>query len=167
MLFGSEIRIACWMKKTTILKAVLAELENDLHRLQAANEDASAGATSSEARAETKWDTCGLESSYLARGHALQFKALAAHVHELRSFFIPSFKGKPIGSGALVEVEQSGEAMLFFLLPCGGGVEVTVEGREVTVITPESPVGAALLDKNEGDTYSFRVGSTEKILNVG
>ena len=154
------------MKKITILEAVLAELETDLHRLQAANEDASAGATSSEARAETKWDTCGLESSYLARGHAMQFEALATHVHELRSFVMLSFANKPIGPGALIEVEQGGEAMLFFLLPCGGGVEVTIEGREITVITPESPVGAALLGKEEGDTYSFRAGSTEKVLTV-
>ena len=134
--------------------------------MQAANEDASAGATSSEARAETKWDTCGLESSYLARGHAMQFEALATQVHELRSFALPSFKGKPIDPGALIEVEQGGEAMLFFLLPCGGGVEVTIAGCEITVITPESPVGAALVDKEQGDTYSFRAGSTETILSV-
>jgi hypothetical protein len=154
------------MNKTTILEAVLAVLEEDLHRLRVANEDASAGATSSEARAETKWDTCGLESSYLARGHAMQFKALAAHVHELRSFVASSFSGGLIGSGALVEVEQTGEKMIFFLLPCGGGVEVRVEGREITVITPESPVGSALLDKKQGETYSFRAGLIGKIISV-
>lgn len=154
------------MNKTTILKEVLVALENDLQRLQAANEDASVGAISSEARAETKWDTCGLEASYLARGHARQFKALAADVCELRAFTPPVYVGKPIGSGALIEVEQGGEKMLFFLLPFGGGVEVVVEGREVTVITPESPVGAALLDKKEGDNYSFRVGLIGTILSV-
>jgi len=154
------------MNKTIILEAVLAEMEAELHRLQAANEDASAGATSSEARAETKWDTCGLESSYLARGHAIQFKKLAADVCELRAFPLLSFIGKPIASGALIEVEQSGDKMLFFLLPCGGGIEVMAEGMEVTVITPESPVGTALLDKNQGDTYSFRAGSKGTILSV-
>jgi hypothetical protein len=154
------------MKKTTINQALLSELENDLRRLQAANKDASEGATSSETRAETKWDTCGLEASYLARGHALQFKALAAAFCELRAFNAPSFKDVPIDVGALVEVEQSGETMLFYLLPCGGGTELTVEGREVTVITPESPVGAALLGKQPGDTYSFRAGMTGNVLKV-
>jgi len=154
------------MKKITILQALLAKLENDLRRLQAANQDAAAGATHGESRAETKWDTCGLEASYLARGHAQQFKALAADVCELRAFTPPVYVGKPIGSGALIEVEQFGENMLFFLLPFGGGVEVMVDGREVTVITPESPVGAALLDKKEGDEYSFRAGMVGKILSV-
>ncbi len=154
------------MNKPMILKALIAELEEELRRLMAANEQASAGATDSEARAETKWDTCGLESSYLARGHAQQFKTLAAEVHNLRGFVAPDYTGRPVGVGALVEVDMGGEAMLFFLLHCGGGIDLTVEGREVTVITPESPGGAALLDKQPGDSFSFRAGVEGKILHV-
>jgi len=154
------------MNKPMILKALLAELEEELRRLMAANEQASAGATDSEARAETKWDTCGLESSYLARGHAQQFQALVADVENLRAFTAPDFSGRPIGVGALAEVEMGGEAMLFFLLHCGGGIDLTVEDREVTVITPESPVGTALLDKQPGDSFSFRAGVEGKILSV-
>lgn len=154
------------MNKAMILQILLAELEEDLRRQLAANKQASAGATDSEARAETKWDTCGLEASYLARGHAQQFKELAADVHQLRGFIAPDFTDRPIGTGALVEVYFGGAATLFFLLHCGGGTELTVEGREVTVITPESPVGAALLDKHPGDSFSFRAGSSGKILSV-
>lgn len=154
------------MNKPALLRAVIAELENDLRRQQAANEDASDGATHSEARAETEWDTCGLESSYLARGHALQFKALVADMETLRTFMIPVFSGKPIGIGALAEVELDKEKLTFFLLPCAGGTEVRVEGAEVTVVTPSSPVGAALMDKKKGDKFSFRAGSSGKVLSV-
>jgi hypothetical protein len=154
------------MKKTTILNALIATLEKDLLRQQAANKQASAGATDSEARAETKWDTCGLESSYLARGHAKQFEALAVNVQELQGFVIPVFAGKPIGLGALVEVKLDGLPMNCFLLPCGGGVDLDVEGCEVTVVTPESPIGAALLEKKEGDHFSFRAGSSGTVLRV-
>ncbi len=154
------------MNKPALLHAIIAELENELRRQQAANAQASAGATDGEARAETKWDTCGLEASYLARGHALQFKALAADVHALRAFSIPVFSGQPIDSGALVEVELDKAKVLFFLLPCAGGTELHVEGRDVTVITPESPVGAALFQKKKGDKFSFRAGSSGKVLSV-
>ena len=154
------------MNKPMILKALIAEREKELHRLLAANERASAGATDSESKAETKWDTCGLEASYLARGHAEQFKTLAAEVHNLRGFVASDYTDRPIGVGALVEVEMGGEAMLFFLLHCGGGIDLAVAGREVTVITPESPVGAALLDKQQGESFSFRAGAAGKILNV-
>ena len=154
------------MDKNKILKSVIEELEADLRRQLVANEQASAGATDGEARAETKWDTCGLESSYLARGHARQFQTLAADVHNLRGFVAPDYANRPIGVGALVTVELGGDAVRFFLLHCGGGTDVVVEGMEVTVITPESPVGAALLDRRQGDTFSFRAGLSGKILSV-
>ncbi len=154
------------MDKNKILKAVVSELEEDLRRQLAAQETAAAGATHGEAKAETKWDTCGLEQSYLARGHAQQFEALAKQVEELRAFVPPAFSGKPIGVGALIEAEMSGEKMVFILLNCGGGVELTAENREITVITPESPVGAALLDKKQGDAYSFRAGMDGEIMSV-
>ncbi len=154
------------MNKTALLRAVITELENDLHRQQDANKQASAGATDGEARAETKWDTCGLESSYLARGHAMQFKALVADLETLRTFMIPVYDRLPIGVGALVETELDKEKMLCFLLPCAGGIEVNFEGREVSVITPSSPIGAALMDKKTGAKFSFRAGSAGKILSV-
>ncbi|MGE4490356.1 MAG: hypothetical protein AB7E95_12515 [Kiritimatiellales bacterium] len=154
------------MNKPALLRAVIAAIETDLHRQREANRQASAGATDSETRAETKWDTCGLEASYIARGHAMQFKALARALDELKTFMIPVYDGKPVGPGALVEVEQDHEKMLCFLLPCAGGIELNFEGRAVTVITPESPIGAALVDKKQGDSFSFRTGSAGKILLV-
>jgi len=154
------------MNKPALLRAIITELESDLRRQQAANQQASAGATDGEARAETKWDTCGLEASYLARGHAMQFKALAADVHELRAFTVPVFTGLPAGLGALIEVDMDKEKLLFFLLPCAGGTELCFDSRNVTVITPSSPIGAALFDKKKGDKFSFRAGSSGKVLSV-
>ena len=154
------------MNKDAILKAVLEALQEEVRRQLAAQETAAAGATHAEARAETKWDTCGLEQSYLARGHARQFEILARQVEELRNFTPSDLSGKPIAPGALIEVEMGGEEGLFFLLHCGGGTELKVENREITVITPESPVGAALLHKKQGENYSFRPGAAGKIIWV-
>jgi len=154
------------MDKLRILKAVRSELEEELRRQLAAQQTAADGATHAEARAETKWDTCGLEQSYLARGHARQFERLAAQVEELRSFVPPSFSGKPIAVGALVEAEMNGETMLFLLLNCGGGIELKLDGRTLTVITPESPIGAVLTGKVKGDIYSFRAGLDGTVRSV-
>lgn len=154
------------MDKLKILKAVQEALEAELRRQLAAQEMAASGATHVEAKAESKWDTCGLEQSYLARGHAKQFEALAMQMEELRAFVPACFSGKPIGAGALVETEMDGETDLFFLLNCGGGTELEVDGREITVITPESPVGAALVGKRQGAAYSFRAGMTGEIHRV-
>ena len=99
-----------------------------------------------------------MEQSYLARGLAQQVEKLAEQVEELRAFVPADFSGRAIGVGALIETELDGFKDWFFLLECGGGTEVEVEGRTVTVITPESPVGDALCGKAEGEAYSFRAG---------
>ena len=154
------------MDKVRILEAVLAKLEEELRVQLKGQASAAEGATHVEAKAESKWDTCGLEQSYLARGLAKQFEMLARQVEELRSFVPPDCVGKAIEIGALAETEMDGICSLFLLLKCGGGTEIEVEGREITVITPESPVGAALTGKKQGESYSFRAGTAGTIRSV-
>ncbi len=152
--------------KSEIINALLAVMESNLRRHFEANKNASDGATDAESRAETKWDTCGLEASYLARGHALQFKQTAAQVDELRAMEPQSFIGKPIGKGALVEVDSGGEKLFFFIMNHGGGTELHLDFGEVTVITPESPLGASLMGKKDGEVYTLRSGISGEIQKV-
>lgn len=154
------------MDKTKLMHTLLESMEAQLLRHQSANKNASAGATDEESRAETKWDTCGLEASYLARGHALQFKELAAQLEELKSMDTVSYEGKSIGVGAFVEVEVDGFKDFFFLMHHGGGIELKLEFGTVTVITPESPVGVALAGKQAGETYRLPSGLSGRILAV-
>ena len=154
------------MDKKKIMKAVFQSLEAELQRQLKGQAMAAEGATHAEAKAETKWDTCGLEQSYLARGLAKQFEKLAGQVDDIRTFKPADYAGRAINVGALIETETDGFKDVFFLLYCGGGIEVQVDGREITVITPESPVGAALMGKKEGKTYSFRAGVKGKILSI-
>lgn len=62
------------MNKPLVLNAVISRLQGNLELLKAANMQAKENATDSESRAETKWDTGGLEASYLARGYARRFE---------------------------------------------------------------------------------------------
>jgi len=154
------------MDKALILRKLRAQLEADMLRQRDANKRASAGATDSEGRAETKWDTCSLESSYLARGHAQQFEKLAADIRQLQVLTAEDFKDRPIGTGALVEVTFGDDSKLFYLLQCGGGIKLRVDERDLTIITPQTPVGKALRGKKRGDKFSFREGQSGKIVSV-
>jgi len=149
------------MNKAQIIKELLARLKEDMSRQRDANKRASAGATDSEARAETKWDTCSLESSYLARGHAQQFNKLSSDVHQLQVLTLPDFTNCPIGTGALVEVDLGYGPKSFLLLQCGGGTSLNMEEHKVMVITPDTPMGKALYGKSKGDEFSFRAVSVQ------
>jgi len=65
-----------------------------------------------------------------------------------------------------VEVEMGGEADLYMLLNCGGGTEVKVDGKTITVITPESPLGAALMGNIEAGFIELPSGAEGIILAV-
>ncbi|MEM8956036.1 MAG: transcription elongation factor GreAB [Verrucomicrobiota bacterium] len=150
------------MRKGDVFKAVLAALREELERKQRAGEAAYEGATDEEARSESKYDTRGLESSYLAAGMAQQLEDLAEDVHVLGGYSLPRYEsGDAIGLGALVEVGLGGEPTLFFLLPCGGGVEVEVAGRAVTVVTTSSPIGGQLMGRKAGERFAVREGAAE------
>ena len=60
--------------------------------------------------------------------------------------------------GALVEVERKSERMTYFVGPGAGGTEVICEGREVLVITQNSPVGQQLIGRKQGERVQLGVG---------
>ena len=66
-----------------------------------------------------------------------------------------------IGLGAIVEIEdeESGEGRTFFLAPVGAGVTLTGPGGDgvLSVVTPASPVGRAVLGKKCGDVVDVTV----------
>ena len=66
-----------------------------------------------------------------------------------------------IGIGAIVEIEdeESGEGRTFFLAPVGAGVTLTGPGGDgvLSVVTPASPVGRAVLGKKAGDVVDVTV----------
>ena len=151
--------------KRTILDFIITALEIELSRLHHANEQLTIGANSAPV-AGSQRDTTGLEASYLASGYAGQCNSLAKQIEELKSFEIEDFTGQEIDIGARVDVELNGEADNYFLLNCGGGTEGTVDGKPITVITPESPVGKALMGNFEAGAFSFRAGMEGIILDV-
>ena len=152
--------------KRTILDAILKDLEVELIRQYSANENSSLGAMHSAPNAEKQRDTTGLEAAYLAHGYAMQCTTLAKQIEELKALEIENFTGQEIDLGALVEVEMNGETELYMLLHCGGGSEVIVDGRLISVITPESPLGEALMGNIEVGSFSIRTGMDGIILGV-
>jgi hypothetical protein len=52
------------------------------------------------------------------------------------------------------------------LLNCGGGLEVKVEGKTITVVTPESPLGSALMGNIETGFIELSSGLEGIILDV-
>ncbi len=70
---------------------------------------------------------------------------------------------------ALVELQLGTTRAYYFVAPQGGGLVTRVDGQPVQVITPQSPLGEALLGRKVGDRISVEIrGGTREyeILSV-
>jgi hypothetical protein len=67
-----------------------------------------------------------------------------------------------VRAGALVAAEDDdGVTVCFFLAPEGGGTKLS---GGVQVVTPASPLGAALLGKRAGDEVELKRGATARVV---
>ncbi len=148
------------MEKQPLVDQLLAELNARLARMLEAAGDTRQAATDGENKSENKYDTRGLEASYLAAGQAAQVEELTEAVRLLETTDFPEWDlDTPIASGALVEAEPEdsaaangdggggGDLLYYLLAPRGGGITLqAATGESVTVLAP----GSALRQKLEG-----------------
>ena len=158
------------MNKRVLLKKITAKLVEELEVYLRAAQFSRAEATHEQNKAESKYDTRGLEASYLARGQSRQAAEIESAIAEFEKLTVRKFgDGEVIDIGALVELEHGGENSFYFIGPRAGGTEVVHEKKEILVITPQSPLGEQLLGKKQGDQPQLNFGGAKqpaKILKV-
>lgn len=158
------------MNKRAIIKKITAKLADELELYFRAAQFARAEATHEQNKAEHKYDTRGLEASYLARGQSRQAAELETAITEFEKLDgRPIANGGPIDLGALVELEHGGDKSFYFLGPRAGGTEVIHDRKEILVITPQSPLGEQLMGGKQGDQPQLNFGGTRqpaKIISV-
>ena len=151
--------------KKKLVALVLESLEHSRKTMAEAAAESSAAATHPESRAEDPKDMRSTEVSYLARGQAMRVEELDEQIARLRYFESGVFGPKdPVAAGAFVEVEDDDESRWYFVLPYGGGTEVTYAGKTVTVVTGTSPLGRAMLGRPVGDDVELVVRGKKREL---
>lgn len=140
------------MNKTLLFESVKAELNRQYQRAVEALTGALEAATGTDTRAENKYDTRGLEASYLAAGQADQADEILRAIASLEAFVVRDFDfDDPIDAGAVVEVEKDDEISFYLIAPAGGGLTVSSDtGEEITVLGPGSPLSRILIGKTAG-----------------
>ena len=147
------------MNKPDLLRQIFAKLKAAVAMFAQTAQATHAEATHEENKAEDKYDTRGLEASYLAMGQARQAEETAQAVQAYEAFALRDFLPDDVISlGALVTLETRGRPATYFVGPRAGGTEVSHEGRTVLVITPQSPLGRQLMGRRRGDTLALDLG---------
>ena len=146
------------MTKHDLLARIIAKLSAEWEAITTAARATHAEATDEENKAEDKYDTRGLEASYLAHGQSKAADEAALAVAQFSALPIRDFAaGEPISLGALVRLEGRGQSC-YFVGPRAGGTEVESGGGEpVLVITPQSPLGRQLMGRKQGDRLQLEL----------
>lgn len=155
------------MIKRALLDQLIAHLVTEVEAMTKAALATHAEATDDENKAEDKYDTRGLEASYLAHGQSRAAEEAAQAVAQFRALPARDFTpADPISLGALVTVESRGKPAYYFVGPRAGGTEIEADGRTVMVITPQSPLGRQLVGKKQGDLLQLDVGGRKSEARV-
>jgi len=154
------------MNKRSVLEKIIVELESQLALAKGASEEAAEYATHEESKADSKWDTQGLEASYLAAGQAAQVLETAKILQTFGNYLEEADqRHSRVEVGAMFELKMGGLSNWFFLSASGGGVSVEEDGTTITVITPQSPVAHRVVGRSEGEVFELPNGN-EAVLST-
>jgi len=156
------------MTKKNIHQRFILQITSELESITASAKKSFATATSEEHRAEHKYDTFKLESSFLARGQAKRVEELTQALDSLQMLQLKKLhKTSPIQLGALVRLKSGDEkTRTLFFGPAAGGETITVDGEDIIIVTSRSPLGQAVLGKTVGDTFDFKMGTDSHTYTV-
>jgi hypothetical protein len=86
------------------------------------------------------------------------FIARIGRIGILRSVIVPAEIVRALGGAMRIPVtaRYAGEITRSTLAPAGGGLSITAGALVLTVVTPQSPVGQALLGRRVGDDVDIR-----------
>lgn len=144
------------MNKSDVYKTITATLLKRYENAKWAANQAHEAATNEESIAENKYDTFGLEASYLAHGQSQRVVEcekdwLVFHKKQLVEFT----EEDSVDLWSLVRLSNFDSASevnrYFFVSPCSGGLNIIINDETVYLVTPFSPVGKLLLGKMVGD----------------
>lgn len=156
------------MDKSLLRQQVLERLAEDLLRVEHAVRTAHEAATHEENIAENKYDTLGLEASYLATGQARRADAIRQAIVNWRNFYpAPYNPAQGIQLGALVcLVDADDKQQQLFIGPEGGNMTLGSGADLIHVISSKAPLAWAVLGKSEGDEVALQVGALKQQFEV-
>lgn len=151
------------MNKQDLVRAIQQKLQFDLDTTIQSARTALEEATHEENKPENEYDTRSLEAAYLAGAQAERAAQIEEQIIVYKNLIPKEFKTTDtIDATALVEVEFNKKTSYVFMMSKGGGMILNFEGKAIQIVTPNSPLGEALVGLKVGETASVEVGETTR-----
>ncbi len=160
--------------KEQLIKTIISHLHKELSQLLVAANNAHLAAIDDQSIAETQYDTLAIEAGYLAEGQSRRVEEIKQAIIEFKNLperINNSLQEKCIiNLGSLVQVSnERSKRHLYFIAPAAAGFRCELNEANITVITPQSPLGNALMNLEEGDEFNVIVNAqatTQEVISI-
>ena len=145
--------------KNEIFLKLISNLEYTYEVIVRSANFAKDAATNTESKAENKYDTRGLEASYLAGAQSHRAEELKNQIDSLKTSVVKQYDSESaIGFYSLVKLQKNeDEELYFFVLPLQGGLIIEFQDLEIKTVTTEAPIGKHLFSKKIGDVFEMNL----------
>ena len=149
--------------KIQIVNTIISALVDKKQQAISAANQAHAAAVDDQSVAETQYDTLAIEASYLAEGQSKRVneyqQAIDAFTQLKLTLTLTNGNDLSINLGTLVQLSVvTTPNDWFFIGPAAGGFQTQIAKQHITVITPDSPMGKALVGKQQDDDIEVLIG---------
>jgi transcription elongation GreA/GreB family factor len=147
--------------KIQIVNTIISALVDKRQQAITAANQAHAAAVDDQSVAETQYDTLAIEASYLAEGQSKRVNEYQQAIDAFTQLKLALTIGNihSINLGSLVQLSVVTKPNdWFFIGPAAGGFQTQIAGQHITVITPNSPMGKALIGKQQDDDIEVLIG---------
>lgn len=151
------------MNKKKLVEAITRQIAAELSAITQAAKNTYDVATHEDNKPENKYDTRGLEASYLAGAQAKRVNEMKDVLAIFENLPLKEFTSvNAIATTALIEVSHEDKLSFVLIMPKGGGQSTVFEGQTVQVITAESPLGRGLIGRKVGDLVEIETGTKRR-----
>jgi len=148
--------------KQVILALIIEQLRADMAMIEQAVSIARDTAVHADCLGSSKYETMGLEASYLAQGQGVRLLAVERSLAYFNQLTLTESTGVAGLSSVIVLNDEQGDQQLLWLAADAGGLKVQYGELIITVITTRSPLGKALIGKLADDGIDISIAGKER-----
>jgi len=154
------------MQKREIVQSIIDQLQADLWVLEDAVNLARDTATHADCLGSSKYETMGLEASYLAQGQGLRLLEVERALQYFNDLALSPVNGMVGLSSLFVLQDDQGNSQCLWLATEAGGLKVQCGDALITVITPKAPLGRAVMGKAIHDSVEVNIAGAIRCYEV-
>lgn len=159
------------MNKAKMIVELIDHVKTLLERAEKEQKDAQHEANQHVGAMASRYDTFKEEAQYLSGAHKARTFQLNSELQSLLELQEKFKKGldasRSVTIATMITLQDlDGNVSNYFLAPGGGGYKFDLSNEICVVITPSSPLGKQVMNKEIGDEVEIRKGGKVKTMEI-